>query len=126
VDLFQQTLGILAGRSFSSHANVVCDPDYLPLEQVARFNKIYSKFVNARLGVPDVFKERLRYISDKLLPTSYVDEPTMEIPSPSPETDSNKTPSPGVAQRLRGIQVRIGRVPDSGFVDGGSSTPTRD
>ena len=46
---------------------------------------------------------------------------------PSPDLDSETTPgSPGTPQTLREIQVRIGGAPDSGFVDGGNSTPMRD
>jgi hypothetical protein len=124
VDVFQQTLSILAEGIVPSYANVErqSDSNDLPLHQVARFHEIYSKFANAR--VPDVLKERLRYISDRLPQTSYMADAIMGIPSPEP--DSETTPSPGTSQNLRAIQVRIGGVPDSGFVDGGSLTPTRD
>jgi hypothetical protein len=59
VDVFRQTLSILAEGIPSSHANILWDTD-----QVAGFREIYYKFANAR--VPDVLKERLRHISDRL------------------------------------------------------------
>ena len=122
-DVFQQTLGILAEGIVSGHTTVKWDD--LPVDQVARFHHIYARFANA--GIPDVLKERLRYISDRLPPTSCPTE-TMEIPGP-PKPDSEITPSspsPCTSQNLREIQVRTGGVPDSGFVNGGSSAPTRD
>jgi len=118
VDVFQQTLNILAEGVVSSHANVEWDTD-----QVVRFHEIYSEFANAR--VPDLLKERLRHILDRLPPSSsYVEEAEMKIPIPEPDSETN--PSPGMSQIPREIQVRIGGAPESGFVDGGSSTPTRD
>src|SRR6266702_649677 len=117
VDVFQQTLDILAGGVVSSPANVEWDTD-----QVARFHEIYSKFANAR--VPDLLKEQLRHISDRLPPSSYVEEAQMDIPSPEP--DSETSPSPGMSLEPREIQVRIQGAPDSGFIDGNSSTTTRD
>ena len=120
-DVFQQTLGILAEGIVSGHSTDEWDD--LPVDQVARFHHIYARFANA--GVPDVLKDRLRYISDRLPPTSYLGEAEMEIPS-IPEPDSETTPSsPSVAmsQTLRKLQVRIGGAPDSGF-GGGSSAPT--
>jgi hypothetical protein len=59
VDVFQQTLSILAEGIISSHPNIVWDTD-----QVEVFHKIYEKISNAR--VPLVLKERLRHISDRL------------------------------------------------------------
>ncbi|KAI9463198.1 hypothetical protein BJY52DRAFT_1184749 [Lactarius psammicola] len=74
MDVFQQTLGILAEGIVSSDANVEWDTD-----QVTRFHVIYSQFANAR--VPDVLKERLRHILDRLPPRSHVEEVMMGIPS---------------------------------------------
>ncbi|KAI9463200.1 hypothetical protein BJY52DRAFT_68922 [Lactarius psammicola] len=122
VDVFQQTLGILADGVVSSHANVEWDAD-----QVVQFHRIYSQFANAR--VPDVLKERLRHILARLPPSSsYVEKAKIEIPSPEP--DSETTPSPAMSQKPPEIQVRIGSAPvpapDSGFVSGNGSTPTQD
>ncbi|KAI9439753.1 hypothetical protein H4582DRAFT_2075124 [Lactarius indigo] len=69
-DVFQQTLSVLAEGIVSSRANVEWDPGELPVDLVARFHEIYSKFANAR--VPDVLKEQLRRILDRLPPRSYV------------------------------------------------------
>jgi len=121
-DVLQQTLSILAEGIVSGDADVKRDPDDLPVDLVARLHEICSRFANAR--VPDVLKERLRYISDRLPQTSYLIDAKMEIPSPEP--DSETTPSPGTSQQLREILVRIRGAPDSGFVDGGNPTPTRD
>ena len=121
-DVFQQTLGILAEGIVSGHSTDEWDD--LPVDQVARFHHIYARFANS--GVPDVLKERIRYISDRLPPTSYLGEAEMEIPS-IPEPDSETTPSSpsrGMSQMLRKLRVRIGGAPDSGSGDGGSSAPT--
>ncbi|KAH8990259.1 hypothetical protein EDB92DRAFT_1946606 [Lactarius akahatsu] len=69
-DVFQQTLSILAEGIVSSRANVEWDPGDLPVDLVARFHEIYFKFANA--PVPDVLKEQLRHILDRLPPRSYV------------------------------------------------------
>jgi hypothetical protein len=106
VDVFQQTLSILAEGIISSHPNVVWNT-----EQVAVFREIYHNFSHAR--VPDVLKQRLRLISDRL------------SSSPIPEPDSETTPSPGTSGKLRESQDRIGGASDDGFVDGNSSAPTR-
>ncbi|KAH8987106.1 hypothetical protein EDB86DRAFT_3082477 [Lactarius hatsudake] len=65
VDIFEQTLSILTEGIDSSlaNANVGWNAD-----QVAQSHEIYSKFANAQ--VPDLLKERLRYISDRLPPSS--------------------------------------------------------
>ncbi|KAH9030550.1 hypothetical protein EDB84DRAFT_1602354 [Lactarius hengduanensis] len=110
MDVFQQTLSILAEGIVPSSADVEWDL------QVARLHEIRSKFANAR--IPDVIKERLRYISERLSP--YAGEVKIRVPSPEP--DSGTTSSPGTSQKLR---LRIGGVPDS-FIDGNSSTPTPD
>ncbi|KAI9463197.1 hypothetical protein BJY52DRAFT_68962 [Lactarius psammicola] len=104
MDVFQLTLSILTEGIVSSHANVEWDTD-----QVTRFHKIYSQFANAR--VPNLLKERLRDISDRLPPSSHVEEAIIEMP-----------------QNLREVQMRNGGAPDSGFVDGtvNSSIPTGD
>jgi len=119
VDVFQQTLRILAEGIISSHANVAWDTD-----QVARFHEIYFKFMNAT--VPDVLKKQLQYIAERLLPgPSYVKEPEMEMPFP--ELDSEATPSsPGPSPNLSVPPLRIGDVLDSGFSDDISLTPTPD
>ena len=122
VDVFQQTLGILAEGIVSSHTSAEWNPDDLPLDQVAQFRKIYFKFANARL--PDVLKQRLRYISDRLPLALYVERPKMEMPSP--ELDSEIAPLPGPSQNLSVRPVRDGDVPDSSVGDGIGSTPTRD
>ena len=62
VDVFQQTLRILAEGMFSSQADIEWDTD-----QVAQFREIYFKFADA--PVPDLLKERLQYIWDKLPPS---------------------------------------------------------
>jgi hypothetical protein len=92
VDVFRQTLSILAKGITSSHADIVWDTD-----QVAVFHEIYYKFSKAR--VPHVLKETLRHISDRL------------SGSLIPEPDSETTPSPGTSRQLRAIQVRIGGAP---------------
>ena len=118
VDVFRQMLNILAEGIVSGHANVD-----LPLDQVVRFHEIYTKFAGTQ--VPDVIMKRLWYISDTLPPASHVEGP---IDIPSPEPDSETTPSPGISQKLRQrlhkTQGQIGGTPDSG--GGGSSAPTRD
>jgi hypothetical protein len=114
-DVFQQTLSILTEGIVSGSAHVEWDPDDL-LDQVAQFHHMYSEVANAR--APDVLKERLRYISDRLPRSSYLAEVTMKIPSP--ELDPETAPSPSMSH------VQIGGEPNSDFVDGGSSTPTRD
>ena len=108
-DVFQKTLSILAEGIVSSHADVEWDTD-----QVVRFHEIYSQFANAR--VPDLLKEQLRYISDRLPPSSYVEEAEMEIPSPEPGSET--TPPPGTSQKLRVGLMRIGGELNSGLVDG--------
>ncbi|KAH9053004.1 hypothetical protein EDB83DRAFT_1189566 [Lactarius deliciosus] len=111
MDVFQQTLSILAEGIVPSPADVEWDL------QVAQFHEICSKFANAR--IPDVINERLRHISERLSP--YTGEVKIRVPSPEP--DSGTTSSPGTSQKLR---VRIGGVPESSFIDGNSSTPTPD
>ena len=71
VDVFQQTLGILAEGMVSSQAYVGWNTD-----QVAQFQGVYLKLTNA--PVPDSLKERLRYIWDRLPPSAYMEEPTVE------------------------------------------------
>ena len=66
IDVFQQTLGILAVGMFTSQANVEWDT-----YQLAHFHEIYFRLANA--PVDDVLKERLQYISDRLPPTSHVE-----------------------------------------------------
>ncbi|KAH9167865.1 hypothetical protein EDB89DRAFT_1649267 [Lactarius sanguifluus] len=110
VDIFAQTLSILAEGIDSSHANANVEWD---TDQVARFRKIYSKFANAL--APDLLKERLRYISDRL--------PPIDIPSAEPDSE---TLSPDTSQKPREIQVRMDGAPDSGFIDGDCLTPSRD
>ena len=108
-DVFQQTLRILAEGMFSSQADIEWNT-----HQVAQFHDIYFKFAGA--PVPDVLKERLRYISDRLPKSerpSYVDEPPMVMPIP--ELYSGTTPFPGTSQ------IRVGPVwaegaPDSGCI----------
>jgi hypothetical protein len=108
-DVAEQTFGIPARGIVSSHANIEWDRD-----QVALFRKIYSKFANAK--IPDALKGPLRYISENLPPTSYVEE--QEIIS-SPELDSETILFPGPSHNLsvRGLPVH-------GFDI--SSTPTRE
>ena len=92
VDVFQQTLDILANGMFSSQADIEWDTD-----QVAHFHKIYSKF--AKAPVPDVLKEPLEYISDRL---------------PSPPTGESEmvTPFPGRSRRTwTPAHIRIPRNP---------------
>jgi hypothetical protein len=100
-DIFQQTLRILTEGIISSRANVEWDGD-----QVAQFHEIHSRFADAR--VPDELKEQLRYISDRLRPTLYVEGVRTEIPSPEPdsETTPQATP-PGTSQNLHVNSVRI-------------------
>lgn len=116
VDIFEQTLSILTEGIDSSlaDANVEWDTD-----QVAQFHEIYSKFANAQ--APKVLKERLRNISDKLPPSSYVEKAVIEIPSA--ELDSETTPSSGMPQKPCETQVPIDGIRDSGY--GNCSTPTR-
>ncbi|KAH8987105.1 hypothetical protein EDB86DRAFT_2198725 [Lactarius hatsudake] len=129
VDIFAQTLSILAEGIDSSLANAEVEWD---AGHVAQFHKIYSTFVNAQ--VPDLIemgaklrfwpqiggsrylpqsgvgasftdfatllKERLRTISDKLPPSSYVEKVEIEIPSA--ELDSETTPSSGSPRNRAG------------------------
>jgi hypothetical protein len=89
-DVFQQTLHILGEGMFSNEAKVQWDTS-----QVTQFRKIYSKLKNA--PALEVFTERLRYISERLPQTSYVEEPDMLMPIP--ELVSELTPSsPGPSQ----------------------------
>ncbi|KAH8990276.1 hypothetical protein EDB92DRAFT_1865425 [Lactarius akahatsu] len=134
VNVFELTLSILAEgiESTRTNANVEWDTDH-----VARFHEIHPEFANARVPdllkerlwhildrnftnarVPDLFKDRLRHISDRFPPSSYVEEAKMEMPSPELYLDSETTPSPGMSQKLREVQVRFGGAPDDGFVDG--------
>ncbi|KAH9053002.1 hypothetical protein EDB83DRAFT_1189718 [Lactarius deliciosus] len=114
VDIFAQTLSILAEGIDSSlaYAKVEWDAD-----QVAQFHEIYSKFANAQ--APKVLKERLRNISDKLPPSSYVKKAQIEVPSV--ELDSEITPSSGMPQKPCETQVPIDGIRDSGY--GNCSTP---
>ena len=73
VDVFQQTLDILAEGMVSSQAYVRWDTD-----QTAQFQEVYFKLKNA--SVPDALKIRLRYISDSLPRPKVV--PKMEMPVP--------------------------------------------
>ncbi|KAH9167866.1 hypothetical protein EDB89DRAFT_2074495 [Lactarius sanguifluus] len=114
VDIFAQTLSILAEGIDSSLANAKVEWD---ADQVAQFHEIYSKFANAQ--APKVLKERLRNISDKLPPSSYVEEAEIEIPSA--ELDSEITPSSGMPQKPCETQVPIDGIRDSGY--GNCSTP---
>ncbi|KAH9041596.1 hypothetical protein EDB85DRAFT_2139692 [Lactarius pseudohatsudake] len=111
MDVFQQTLSILAEGIVPSSADVEWDL------QVAQLHEICSKFANAR--IPDEIKERLRYILEKLSP--YAGEVKIRVPSPEP--DSGTSSSLGTSQKLR---LRIGGVPESSLIDGNSSTPTPD
>ena len=87
-DVFQQTLRILGEGMFSSEAKVQWDTN-----QVKEFHEIYSEFVNAQ--VPEVLTERLRYISDRLPQTSFVEEPGMSMPIPEPGSEmTSSTPGP--------------------------------
>ncbi|KAF8258478.1 hypothetical protein EI94DRAFT_1786065 [Lactarius quietus] len=123
VDVYQKTLHILIEGFPSSWANVDWDTN-----QVARFNEIYIKFMNAPL--PEVLKRRLRYIAERLhlSPTNVsVAVPKMVMPLPPKKMGSEKTPSyPVPSSNSSEGPSRIGNVPDSGFSDGISSTPTRD
>ena len=113
MDVFQHTLGILAKGMFSSQAKIEWDKD-----QVAHFHRIYFKLADAPL-VPDVLKERLRYISDRLPKSeepSYVEEPQMLMPSPEPYSGITPFPCPS---QMRVGPVRTEGAPDSGIV----STP---
>jgi hypothetical protein len=101
LDVFQQTLHIVAEGMFSKHAT---DWD---TDQVAHFQGLYSMFMKA--PVPGVLKERLQYISDKL-PMSPLQEPEMVMPVP--ELFSETFPRAGPSR-----QIRIGGAPDSGFGD---------
>ena len=110
MDVFQQTLGILAEGMASSRTDIKWDTD-----QVAHFRGIYSKLADSRL-VPDVLKERLRYISDRLPPSerpSYVEEPQMAMPSP--ELYPGTAPFPGTSQ-IRVSPARAEGAPDSGCI----------
>ncbi|KAH9010112.1 hypothetical protein EDB85DRAFT_2161835 [Lactarius pseudohatsudake] len=108
VDIFEQTLSILTEGIDSSHADANIEWD---ADQVARFHEIYSKFANAQ--APKVLKERLRNISDKLPPSSYVEKAEIEIPSA--ELDSETTPSSGMPQKPCETQVPIDGIRDSGY-----------
>ncbi|KAH9060467.1 hypothetical protein EDB87DRAFT_1808995 [Lactarius vividus] len=112
LDVFEQTLSILADGIFSRHTSVEWDTNDLPPDQVAQFHEIYSKFANAQ--VPDILKQRLRQISDRL-PSgpSYVGEAKIEFPSPGPV--SEVALSPATSRQSRRVQTQIGTVPDSGF-----------
>ena len=115
VDVFQQTLCILAKGMFSSRADIEWDTD-----QVTQFHKMYFQFANA--PAPKVLKEWLRYIWDRLLPSpSYLEEPQMRMPSPEPDSET-RPPSPGPSH-LRVGPVRIEGAPDSGYAEGIISTP---
>ena len=115
-DVFQQTLDILAKGMFSSQPNVEWDAD-----QVRHFHEIYFKFANA--PVPELLKERLQYIAERLPPALYVEEPEMVMPCP--EVDSETTPSsPGPSQNLYTSLMRVGDVRDSGLGDGISLAST--
>ena len=116
VDVFQQTLGILAEGAVSSHVNVDWDGGL-----VAQFREVHSMFVDAR--VSDVLKERLQYISDSLPPTVYVEGVRTDIPNPEPVLET--TPTPGTSQTSRVDPVQIEGAPDSSSVDSISSTPAR-
>ncbi|KAF8258472.1 hypothetical protein EI94DRAFT_1835023 [Lactarius quietus] len=115
LDVFEQTLRILAEGIFSKRANV----DDLPPDLVAQLHEIYLKFEDARL--PDSLKERLRYIIERLPSRpSYLEETEMAVPSPELEVSTF-----GPSQPSR-FPVPTGGAPDTGFVDASSSTPTRD
>ncbi|KAH8987104.1 hypothetical protein EDB86DRAFT_2951931 [Lactarius hatsudake] len=114
VDIFAQTISILAEGIDSSLAIAKVEWD---ADQVARFHEIYSKLANAQ--APKVLKERLRNISDKLPPSSYVEVPEIKIPSA--ELDSETTPSSGMPQNPCESQVPIDGIRDSGY--GNCSTP---
>ena len=109
VDVFQQTLGILAEGMISSQANIEWDKG-----QVEQFQEVYLKLSNA--PVPDVLKQRLRYILDRLPPSiPYTIEPKMDMPNPEP--DSEITSSTGSSQNLNMPPMRIEVVPESGIGD---------
>ncbi|KAH9055208.1 hypothetical protein EDB87DRAFT_1642772 [Lactarius vividus] len=109
MDVFHQTLSILTEGIVR-----VPGPADVEWDLKVQFHEICSKFANAQ--IPDVIKERLRHISERLSP--YAGDVKIRVPSPEP--DSGTTSSPGTSQKLR---VRIGGVPAS---DGNSSTPTPD
>jgi len=116
MDVFQQTLDILAKGMFPSQPDVEWDPD-----QVENFHQIYSRTASA--PVPDVLRERLQYVSERLPPARrppYMREPEMEMPFP--ELGSETAPSPGTSQ-LRVGPVRVDGVPDSGYAEGAILTP---
>jgi hypothetical protein len=116
LDVFQQTLDILGKGMFPSPSNVEWDTD-----QVKHFHETYFKFVNA--PVPDVLKERLQYIAERLPPALYVEEPEMGMPCP--EVYSETTPSsPGPSQSLYTSLMPVGDVRDSGLGDGISLAST--
>ena len=113
-DLFQQTLRILGEGMFPSEAKIEWDTI-----RVAEFHKIYAKLTNA--PVPEELTERLRYISDRLPPTSFVEEPGMTMPIPEP--GSEMTPSsPGPSQ----VSNPTLHIRDSGFDDSVNVAPTPD
>ena len=109
LDVFHQTLDILVAGTISGHDNVEWKTDRLPPDQVARFHEIFYKFAKAR--VPDLLKERLRYLSDRLPPSlSYVEEVRMEISSAEPGSEAAV-----MSRQIRNGNVRIGSAPDGGF-----------
>jgi hypothetical protein len=87
--------------------------------QVEQFQEVYLKLSNA--PVPDVLKERLRYILDRLPPsTPYTIEPIMDMPNPGP--GSEITLSTGSSQSFSIPPVRIEVVPESGVGDDNGSS----
>ena len=114
VDVFQQTLGVLAKGMFSSQADIEWDEDHM-----AQFHEIYFRLANA--PVPDLLKERLRYILDRLPPISYMEEPQTVMSSP--DVYSEISPSSATLQN-RVYPVRTEGNPDSGYAEGIVSTPS--
>jgi hypothetical protein len=92
VDVCQQTLRILAEGIVSSQADIEWDKP-----QVAQFHNIYFRSTNA--PVPDVLKEQLRYVLERLPPIPYVEEPEMVMPTP--ELESEIKSSPGLSRNSR-------------------------
>ena len=125
-DVFQQTLGMLVEGIDSGHPTFEWNTNHLPVNLVAQFREIYSRFAN--VPVPEVLKDRLlndrlRHIRDGLPPALRLEGATILSPYRSKKTTS---PTMSRFQDVRSIQVQTGGLPNSGFVNGGHSAPTRD
>jgi hypothetical protein len=106
VDVCQQTLRILAEGIFSSQSHVEWD-----IPQVEQFHHIYFKSTNA--PVPDVLKEQLRYVLERLPPISYVEESEMVMPIPEPVSEVTPSSPQILYPALGVVEPPLSHTPDS-------------